>query len=88
VGDAAAGDIFRFAAINAPALETDLARRFDQTGDRAQRRCLAGAVGAKKRRDAALFETEGQAVERLCRTVKGAEILHFEQRGHQFACPR
>ena len=34
------------------------------------------------------LETETQAVKRLGRAVKGAEILDFEQSRHQFACPR
>ncbi len=57
-----------------------------QAGDGAQRRRLAGAVGADQRDDLALVDRERDALERLDRAVGGADVLEFEQRRHAQPC--
>ena len=55
--------------------------------DRAQRRGLAGAVGAEQGGDGALVEREFEAVQRLHLAVIGTKILDREQR-HASLLPR
>src|SRR5262249_54614813 len=50
--------------------------------DHAQRRGLAGAVGADERHDLALVHRERHAEERLEITVEGGDIGELEQRPH------
>ena len=56
-----------------------LLRRQDP-GDRAQRRRLAGAVGADQRDDLARVDLERDALERLDRAVEGVDVLDLEDR--------
>jgi len=52
-----ATNLLRGRAANLFAFEGDAAfTRLEQSGDRAQRRCLAGAVGANQRDDLALLD--------------------------------
>ena len=48
--------------------------------DRAQRRRLAGAVGADQRDDLALVDGQRDALERLDRAVVGLDVVQLEQR--------
>ena len=51
-----------------------------EAGDRAQRRRLAGAVGADQRDDLALLDRQRDALERLDVAVVGVDVLDLEQR--------
>ena len=73
-------------AIERPA-EHHLAARAQHAGERAQRRGLAGAVGAEQRRDAALVDLEVEPVQRLQAAVIGAEPAHRKQRLAHFGVP-
>ena len=59
--------------------EDDLAGGLDHAGQRAQRRGLAGAVGAEKGGDVALDDVEVDPVQDLRRAVEGAELSGGEQ---------
>ena len=69
-------------AVDALVAEGDFALRADQAADRAQRRGLAGAVGAEQRGHAALANREIDAVENLGFAVGGVEALGLKQVGH------
>src|SRR5205823_10232156 len=72
-------DLVARKSLDLTALEHDpaLARR-RETGDRAQRRGLAGAVGADQGDDLALVDLERDAFQRLDRGVEGVDRLHQE----------
>jgi hypothetical protein len=72
--DAAARDVFGLAPVDATAGEADFADRAKEPGNGAQRRRLAGAIGADERRDAAFLQAEAKSMQRLGRTVERAEI--------------
>src|SRR5258708_15344769 len=66
------------------AIEQDIAgRRFDQAGDRAQRRALACTIGADQGDDLARQNAQTDAVQRLGLAIGGIHIAQFENRlGH------
>ena len=82
VADAAAHDLLRRHADDRAAVELDRALRTHHAADGAQRRRLAGAVGAEQRGDAALRQREAHVVQRLRLSVVGLQALHLEQRCH------
>ena len=62
--------------------------RPDHAAEGAERRRLAGAVGAEEGRDAAFGEAELEPVQGLGLAVKGLEALDVEQRRHLRPVPR
>jgi hypothetical protein len=88
VGDAAARDLLGLASVDAARAERDLALHAHHAADRAQRRGLAGAIGAEDGGDAAFVDREVDAVQHLGLRIECAQIAGFEQRRHQWAVPR
>jgi hypothetical protein len=87
VGHAQAHDVLGGLAVDALAArtartkETDFALRCrHHRAQRAQRRRLAGAVGAKQRRDRPLVDREREAVQHPGRAVARVQVAHLEQR--------
>jgi hypothetical protein len=70
MGDPEAHDILSGAAEERLAVEANLAAEPDHSAERAQRRRLAGTVGAKQRYDIAFVECEVEAIKGLVLTVK------------------
>jgi predicted short-subunit dehydrogenase-like oxidoreductase (DUF2520 family) len=70
------------------AIELDISGGADHVADRAQRRGLAGTVGAEQRGDAAFVEREFEAVKGLDLAVIGAQILDRQHRAHWSLLPR
>src|SRR6185503_5113417 len=86
VADAEPDDVLGGAAVDALAAEPDLAARADaHVADRAQRRGLAGAVGAEQRDHAALVDLEVDAVQHLAGAIRRIDAVQLEQRGHACA---
>ncbi len=86
--DAAADDLVGIDAVDALAVEHDLAARdlavlgLEQARDRLQRRRLAGAIGAEQRDDRALGHLEAQAAQHQDDVViDDLDVAHAEQRG-------
>ncbi len=65
------------------AAEDDRPLAADGAGDGAQRRRLAGAVGAEDGDDLALADLEADAVERLDGPVAGLDLVQLEQRAQR-----
>src|SRR5882757_11183498 len=86
--DAEPHDVFGGAVAERRALEFDRAGGAHHVADRAQRRGLAGAVSAEQRGQAALVESEAEAVKRLHLTVISSEVLDVEHRRHWSLLPR
>ena len=78
MGDPEAHDVLGGPAGDRLAVEADLAAHPHHAADRAQRRRLAGAVGAEQGDDAALGKLEVEPVQRLALPVKGAQAMHLE----------
>src|SRR5262249_43918780 len=79
VGDADRGDGVTGHRLDLAPLEHDPpAARRDDARDRAQRRGLAGAVGADQRDDLALVDLDRDALERLDRAVVRVDLLDDE----------
>ena len=85
--DAAADDLVGIDAVDALAVEDDLAAGdfavfgLEQAGDRLQRRRFAGAVGAEQRHDRALRHLEAQAAQHQDDVViDHLDVAHGEQR--------
>ena len=85
--DAAADDLVGIDAVDALAVEDDLAAGdfavlgLEQSGDRLQRRRLAGAVGAEQGHDRALRHLEAQAAQHQDDVVvDDLDVAHAEQR--------
>ena len=65
--------------VDALAAEAHLALRPDHRAQRAQRRRLAGAVGAEQGRDRALGHAEADAVQHARQAVAGVQVDDVEQ---------
>jgi hypothetical protein len=74
-------DVLGGAAGKSAVAEPDLAAAANHAAERAQRRRLAGAVGAEQGDDAALAERKIDAVERLVRPVEGAQSPSLKHHG-------
>ncbi len=80
VGDAETHDPLGRAAVDAHAVEPDLARaRRREARDRAQRRALARAVGADEGDDVALLDLHRDALERGDLVVVNVHVVEPEQ---------
>src|SRR5262245_11871665 len=88
VCDSGARDALGGGARHALAREPDVARGRHETGDRPQRRRLAGAVPAEDRDDLALPHAQRNAVQRLDGPVARVDVCELEQRGPQSVVPR
>src|SRR6185295_14981564 len=80
VRDAEPGDRFRPAAAERLAVEEDLAVALDRARDRAERRRLAGAVGAEHGDDLALLDRERDPFERPHLSVARLDVAELKQR--------
>ena len=80
VRDAGARDRVRLAARDRLAVEDDLAGLAHDSRDRAQRRRLAGAVGAEQRDDLAFLHRQRDAVQGLDRPVARLDVAQLKQR--------
>ena len=79
--DAEPDNLVRGLVADRPAVEHDaLGRALDGAGDRAQKRGLAGTVGADDGHRLAILDGDVDVEQRLEVTVKGAEILRAQQR--------
>ncbi len=85
--DAELNDVFGGLALERLVFEPNRAGRLDHARDRAQGRCLAGAVGAEDGRDSAPRHAEADPMQRLRASVEGLELLDLEKRAHA-ASPR
>ena len=78
VRDAAPHDFLGRLAVDRRAVEDDFAGHLDHAAHRAQRRGLAGAVGAEDGRDAAPADREVEAEQHLGRSVAAFQSGDFE----------
>jgi hypothetical protein len=82
VGDPEPHDLLGRHAAQVLAVEPDRTFGAHHVADGAERRRLAGAVGAQQGGDAAGLDREADVVQRLGLAVERLERLHFQQRGH------
>ena len=80
--DAGRDDPVRRVVLDRPTLEQNLAARprTYETGDRLQKRCLAGAVGAENDGGTPGFRIERNVVQRLVLAVGDADVLKPQHR--------
>src|SRR6185437_1322764 len=84
--DAERGDEVRGHLVQRLAFEADLAApRMQEAADRAQRRRLAGAVGADQGDDLLLLDGERDAFQRLDVVVEDVDVVDLEL-GHRGSC--
>src|SRR5256885_16183158 len=86
MGDAGPDDVFGRLAAQRAAAEADITGPPHATCDRAERRGLAGAVGAEERDHSAFGHRERFSVEDGRRPVTSADVLELQYGGH--AAPR
>jgi len=79
VGKSEAKSLVRGNVLQRPALEGDLARAFDQTGNGVQQRALTRAVRPHNADDLALPDVERNLAEREVATVANGKIFNGEQ---------
>src|SRR5215217_2708232 len=79
VGQSEAEPLMRGDLLQRPALEDDLARAFDQTGNGVQQRAFTRSVRPHDADDLALTDLERDLAEREVATVVDGEIANGEQ---------
>src|SRR5260370_7287835 len=85
MGNPETRDVLGRPAGDAPAVKADVAASANHAAERAQHRCLAGAVGAEQGAHAALIDRETDPEQRLLLAVERVEPVDLEH--HRGASP-